>query len=431
MKFEGKTLLILGTNVGSVDMVKYARSEGAYVIVTDYLPTEKSEAKQYANETAMISTTDIEALIEFGREKHIDGVFCGVSEVNLLSVNAVANALGLPCYFTREQWDVLQNKLKFKELCRANGVPVVKEYKVSPEPTREELDRVVYPVMVKPADSSGARGCRPCRNEEELLRGISDALSYSKAGQVIVEKYMDRRFCDDVDFRYIFAGGDAYPSFVYDRYVNMEQKGFAPVTSALICPSPYTENFISEVDKPLRRMFASLGIKEGVAFIQSFRDEEGFHVYEMGFRFCGGQFQIPDLSEFGVDEIRAMLNFALTGESFCSESVENITPHPFNHYCNLHFLCSEGTISRIDGLEEVRNDPSVINITQMHSVGDFIAGNGTLEQVLFRVYVKAQTRDALMDKIRELRTKIVAYDENDKPMMLSALNPDDIGTGKC
>ena len=44
-KFNKKTLLVLGTSVGSVEIVKYARNEGAYVIVTDYLPLEKSEAK--------------------------------------------------------------------------------------------------------------------------------------------------------------------------------------------------------------------------------------------------------------------------------------------------------------------------------------------------------------------------------------------------
>lgn len=34
-KFEGKNLLILGNNVGSIDMLKYAKSNGARVIAVD------------------------------------------------------------------------------------------------------------------------------------------------------------------------------------------------------------------------------------------------------------------------------------------------------------------------------------------------------------------------------------------------------------
>ena len=46
-KLDGKRLLMLGSSRGSVEMVKYAKSQGAYVLVTDYLPTEKSAAKPY------------------------------------------------------------------------------------------------------------------------------------------------------------------------------------------------------------------------------------------------------------------------------------------------------------------------------------------------------------------------------------------------
>ena len=71
-KFEGKKLLELGTSVASVELVQYAKENGAYVIVTDYLPIEQSKAKQYADETAMISTIDVDALCEFAKQKNIE-----------------------------------------------------------------------------------------------------------------------------------------------------------------------------------------------------------------------------------------------------------------------------------------------------------------------------------------------------------------------
>ena len=61
-KFSGKKLLLLGTNGGTTDMVNYARSQGAYVIVTDNLPPEKSAAKLIADEAWPVDTADVDTL---------------------------------------------------------------------------------------------------------------------------------------------------------------------------------------------------------------------------------------------------------------------------------------------------------------------------------------------------------------------------------
>ena len=49
-KFFGKTLLVLGSNVGAADIAAYAKENGARVIVADYYPPEKSSAKRMADE---------------------------------------------------------------------------------------------------------------------------------------------------------------------------------------------------------------------------------------------------------------------------------------------------------------------------------------------------------------------------------------------
>ena len=56
LKFANKTLLVLGSNVMATEIVEYARHNGAYVIVADYYPVEKSAAKRVADEAINIST---------------------------------------------------------------------------------------------------------------------------------------------------------------------------------------------------------------------------------------------------------------------------------------------------------------------------------------------------------------------------------------
>ncbi|MDR1363388.1 MAG: ATP-grasp domain-containing protein [Spirochaetaceae bacterium] len=48
-----------------------------------------------------------------------------------------------------------------------------------------------YPVVVKPIDNMGGRGCKRADNETELRVAIKEALKFSRSGQAIVEEYMD------------------------------------------------------------------------------------------------------------------------------------------------------------------------------------------------------------------------------------------------
>ena len=97
-KFTGKKLLLLGTNAGTCDMVNYARSQGAYVIVTDNLPPEKSAAKLIADEAWQVSTADVDTLEKLATQNKVNGIFAGVSEFNLEKALTLCERLGLPFY---------------------------------------------------------------------------------------------------------------------------------------------------------------------------------------------------------------------------------------------------------------------------------------------------------------------------------------------
>ena len=97
-KFEGKKLLFLGSNVGTLDMIRYAKENGAYTIVADYLPQERSLGKQYADDQILISTGDLERLKEYIKKEGVNGVLAGVSEFNLLNAMKLCNHFNFPFY---------------------------------------------------------------------------------------------------------------------------------------------------------------------------------------------------------------------------------------------------------------------------------------------------------------------------------------------
>ena len=151
-------VLLLGTSLASIEIVQTAKEMGCYIIVTDNLDPEHSEAKKAADEYWMISTDNLDLLEKKCREERVNAVFAGVSEFNLDRVKELTGRLGLPCYIEAVTWKYARDKSAFKKKCREIGIPVVEEYSVSDPPLPEELAVIEYPVVVKPVDGTGNKG---------------------------------------------------------------------------------------------------------------------------------------------------------------------------------------------------------------------------------------------------------------------------------
>jgi len=179
---KGKKLLILaGRPVGTEDIIKYAKSKGVYTIVADYLPKEKSIGKRMADESWDVSTADVDEIVKRAREAHVDGVYTGVHEFNVVKTMEVCERLGLPFYATKEQWEVGTDKALFKKICNQNDLPTAKTYSFS------NLSSIKYPVIVKPVDGSSGKGISICQNEEEVKIAYQFALEESIKKEVIIK----------------------------------------------------------------------------------------------------------------------------------------------------------------------------------------------------------------------------------------------------
>lgn len=414
-KFDGKVFLELGTSVSSVDIVKYAKSEGAYVIVTDYLPTEKSEAKQYADETAMISTLDADALTEFAREKKVDGVFCGVSEANLLSVKTITERLGLPCYFTREQWALCQDKAEFKKLCERFEIPVPKAFEVSDELTREQLDAIEYPVIVKPVDQGAGIGIHICHNEQELLTGYRDAYEKSYAHRVVVEQYL---VGDEISAAYIISNGAYRLSIMGDKYLNRGQEELLPLPDAYVYPSRHLGTYLEQLNDKVIQMFRSTGLTDGTVFVQGVVSQGNIYIFEAGLR-MGGTALYRFLEGInGVNMMKALTDYALTGKLETDLSLEDPGFHG-KRCCLVSLLNRGGKIARIRGVEEASLVKGVVRTVVRYPEGDTILRSGTLKQSHIRFFVICDSAQELKDSVDHILELVSVTDENGQDMLLS------------
>lgn len=417
-KFEGKRLLVLGTSVGSVEIVKYAKEQGAYVIVTDYLPTEKSKAKAYASKCEMVSTIDVDNLCELAKKEKIDGIFCGVSEVNLRSVRAVATRLGLPCYFTEEQWELCQNKRAFKALCEKNNVPVAKEYKIDCNTSDSLLDALDYPVIVKPVDQGAAVGISICYNKEELKRGYREAVEKSFSKRALVEQYI---VGEEFSAAYTIIDGEYKLSTIGTKYLDRSQEGLLPLPNAYVYPSNLLKLYNEKINDCVINMFKSIGLKNGTVFVQGVTDGKNVALFEAGLRMGGtALFRFVD-SINGINILHLLTNYALTGKMDGCIELEDATLKG-KHCCLLSFLNGGGTIGKIVGFEEAAQLPCVVEAIKRYDVGDVVPKSGTLHQSHIRFFIVEDSIDRLKGSILKIQELVKVYDEEGNSMLLPSFD---------
>lgn len=421
-EFEGKKLLILGGNPETTPLVEIANSMGVKTIVASGRHTDP--AKKAAWKASDIDGMDVPGLIALASEEQVDGVLVGVADILVPSYCKVCDALGLPCYATQQIVDVFAFKDVFKATCERYGVHGIPEYYLDADMKREDLDKIVYPVMIKPVDNGGGVGMTVAYNEEELVEGVKKALDASYKKRFIVEKYM---LCDDMGMYYTFKDGYCSASCIYDRYTTDEQPGLSRVCLGGTYPSKHLDEYFERMHPNALRLFKEIGIKNGVLMLSGFYENGEFYVYDTGFRLQGEAPHLLMKAIHGFDQREMLIRFALTG----SEGNVNLETDDDTRLCGkwastLWILLKQGHIAKIEGLDDINNDPRVVaNIQRLH-VGDEVRPEwiGNEKQVLTRMYLVCDSKEELGGCLKEYQNKIRVFDENGNNLVLKGFDVD-------
>lgn len=412
----GKKILILGANPETIPLVEVAENMGIQTIVTSSIPDDA--AKKVASRAYDVDGLDVPGLIALAREEKVDGVLVGVADVLVEPYCKVCEALNLPCYATEDIVKVFTQKDVFKATCEKYGIHGIPEYYLDTDMNREDLDRIVYPVMVKPVDGRSGIGMTICYEEAQLGKAVETALAHSRSKRFIVEKYMQ---CDDMGMYYTFKDGECSASCIYDRYTTDEQPGLSRVCLGGTYPSKHIERYFERMHKNACRMFKEIGIKNGVLMLSGFYDNGEFYVYDTGFRLQGEAPHLLMKAVHGFDQREMLIRYALTGsEGNVDLKKEDDAYFRGNWAATLWFLLKEGKIAKIYGLDALNEDKRVVANVQRLFEGDVVHHEwiGTEKQVLTRLYIVCKTKMELADILSEYMDKISVVDTNGNEMLL-------------
>lgn len=388
---------------------------GLYTIVTDYLPN--SPAKEIADKSYMLNITDLDGIAEMCRQEKIDAVLSTHLDPCQRPYQEICQRLQLPCYATREQFVQMTDKHVFKKLCMEHGVDVIPEYSV------EDImsNRVEYPVFVKPVDSRGSRGQSVCRNKTETLEAVALARRESSNGDILIEKYLGD--ADEVQITYFFVNGEAYLIRTVDSHRGNPDHQLDKVVACSISPSRYTEEYLQTAHKRVVRMFKSMGIQNGPIFAQGFYDKGRFRFFDPGLRFPGVDYDRIYVKEYGVDLMKMMLTFALQGHFDRKSLPQDMFALNGKRAAVLFPVISAGTISAVNGVQAVKEDPRVFSYSQRHEVGESIGWTYNVNQRFAEIDVIGQNDTDLNDAINIIHSNLEVLNEHGCDMLYDKFDP--------
>ena len=420
-EFEGKKLLILGGNPETSALVRLANEMGIKTIVASFRAND--DAKKYAWKSSDVDGMDVPGLVALAREEQVDGVLVGVADMLVPSYCKVCDALGLPCYATQQIVDVFSFKDVFKATCESYGVHGVPEYYLDETLNPRDVEKIVFPVMIKPVDSSSGMGMTVCNSAEELPKAVEKALSVSSKKRFIVERFMEG--VEDVGVYYTFKDGYCSASCIYDRYTTDEQPGLSRVNLGSIYPSKHIDNYFSRMHANAVRMFKEIGIKNGVLLMSGFYENGEFYMYDPGFRLQGEAPHLLIKAINGFDQREMLIRFALTGsEGDVNLQKDDDISFGGKSAATLWFLLQEGVIGKIEGLEDIDKDARVVANIQRLYEGDRVETDwiGTEKQVMTRLYLVCNTKQELADCIDYYENKVKVFDDKGQIMTLKGLD---------
>ncbi len=419
-EFEGKKLLILGGNPETVPLVEVANSMGILTIVSSGRHTDA--AKKVAWKAYDVDGMDVPGLVALAREEKVDGVLVGVADILVPAYCKVCDALDLPCYATQKIVDVFAFKDVFKATCERYGVHGIPEYYLDASMKQEDIDKIQYPVMIKPVDNGGGVGMTVVYNEAELRPAVEKALAASNKKRFIVEKYMQ---CEDMGMYYTFKDGYCSASCIYDRYTTDEQPGLSRVCLGGTYPSKHLNEYFERMHENAVRLFNDIGIRDGVLMLSGFYENGEFYVYDTGFRLQGEAPHLLMKAIHGFDQREMLIRFALTGSAGDIDlKVADDTYLRGKWASTLWFLLKEGKLAKIEGLKEAEGDPCVVANIQRLYEGDAVAPEwiGTEKQVLTRMYLVCNSKAELAEKLNYYMDHVKVYDEAGNNLLLKGFD---------
>ncbi|MEL7588466.1 MAG: ATP-grasp domain-containing protein [Prolixibacteraceae bacterium] len=300
-----KKLFIIGAGEMQVPIIKKAKEMGVFCIVSDFDP--KAPGFELADLKLNISTLDFENTLTAAIQFKADGILT-TSDYPVRTVAYVCEKIGLKG-LSRYSAEACTNKYLQRTSVSASGIHMPKCYSLSSaEEINNYLNDLVFPLIVKPIDSSASRGVSKAINKEEFFTAFHHALNYSVEKKVIVEEFVEG---PEYSVESLTQNGETHTIAITQKSTHGSDNRYF-VESRHIVPADITATQEGEIQLYAKKVIEALKIDNCATHLEIKLSSKGPVMIEIGAR-LGGDYITSDLVPLatGVDMLKNVIKIAL------------------------------------------------------------------------------------------------------------------------
>jgi len=339
-------LIILGAGVMQGPAIKIAKELGFFTIALD--GSSKAPSVSMADQFEQIDLKDKESIETFARSIQGSSERLGIMTAGTdfsASVAWVAEKLSLPGIPYEAALNA-SDKSRMRECFKKASLPSPDFFTITKNDTLDSIS-LPFPVVIKPVDNMGSRGCRRVDTIEEFPQAAKTAINFSRSGKAIVENFMDGpEFSVDA----VVYHGEITICGLADRHIF-----FPPyfIEMGHTMPTAIDKEKQNAMLETFRAGVRSLGIAQGENIGAAKGDikltEKGPMIGEIAARLSGGYMSgwtYPYSS--GVQPIRAAILCAM------GRKPDALAPAKNRTCAERAFISIPGTVKQIVGVEKAR-----------------------------------------------------------------------------
>ena len=324
---------IIGASYLQLPLIRKAKAMGLETHVFAWAAGDVGEGE--ADHFYPISIVERERILEECRRIGIDGICSIASDLAMLTVNYVAQQMGLTSN-SMAATEVSTNKSLMRQRFAQMGDPSPRSVRVTPETQLDAID-LAYPLIVKPVDRSGSRGVTKITRPDQLAGAVERAMAQGFERAAVVEQ-----FAEGIEYSVeSLSWQGAHTVIAVTRKYTTGAPGF--IETGHIEPAGLDAGTLKRVEAVTRHALTSLGLTCGASHTEIKIDRDGaIRLIEIGGRMggdCIGS-ALVELST-GIDFVRAVIETAL------GRAPENIEPL-FHRAAAVRFILSEGDLNALE-----------------------------------------------------------------------------------
>ncbi len=336
-------IVIIGANDFQNQLILKAKQKGYETHVFAW--RDGSIGEKTADYFYPISIIEKEEILEKCKDINPCGVISIASDLASVTVNYIAEKLGLTCNGIESSL-ISSNKFLMRKAFEENGDPSPKYY-CSREITDDVIAQLKLPLIVKPVDRSGSRGITKIEDIKDLKKAIALAEELSFDKNAMVEEFVEGQ---EYSVEYVSYRGKHTFLALTQKYTTG-----APhfIETGHMQPAPIDDDLLSDIQQVVEHALDTLKIQYGASHSEIKVSDDGtIKIIEIGGR-MGGDCIGSDLVRIstGYDFVEMVIDIAC-GNAPRFEKVE------VPSVAKIHFILQENDLLE---LEKVKSEnPNII-----------------------------------------------------------------------